>query len=832
MARIAFKALLLLAAFVTAEASVRAEPNGTSKPMLVPPKLKPGAHAHPPYPANADGRPARVLLQLTIDPEGRVTEATVLSSDRDREAAQVFEDPAVDYCESLSFEPATRDGAPISARVRFEVFFDPPDLPAQAHGIAEEPHEHPVPEDSEPEDGETELLTGFSATAIASPLDRSASAMDLSGEELRLRPYLSTGDLLNAAPGVFSIQHAGGGKANQYFLRGFDADHGTDLAFYVDGVPINWVSHGHGQGYTDLHFVIPELIERLELRKGPYYSEYGDFSTAGTINIVLGADKPSSSFTFLGGMHRTFRGLAIVSPKLDKAKPLFAIDVLASDGPFDNPENLLRFNMFAKTSLELRDGMRFAITGSAYGSDWNASGQIPLREVLAGSLDRFGSIDPNEGGESQRYSLYATLSAPSKAGAFGRHSVAGQGLQLVSWVTHARFALYSNFTFFARDPVNGDMIRQGDLRTTFGTRAAYGFVHRFDELTLKTRVGANFRVDLIENTLSDAPERVIVDTRVDTKINEGSLGFFGEEELAWKWFRIIAGLRVDLFGFDVSDRLQEPDSEVSGREGDAIVSPKASFITQPVEPLQLYVNFGRGFHSNDARAVVGELDSVTPLAPALGWELGARVIAWDRLELSTAVFWLDLDSEVVWVGDEGTTEASGATRRFGVEAQLRAELLRWLLADFDASWVRAEFVDEPANANAVPLAPELLISAGLTALHSRTGLSGRLGLFYLADRAATEDRFLTAEGFLRLDLSFGWENERIALNAQVLNLLNSEWRQAQFATTGRLPEETSPQDCPAGTRPISEGGSFVGCEDLHFTPGWPIHLQVSATVKF
>lgn len=828
MMRTSLKALILLAAWMTAEGVVRAEPAEPPAEMtLAPPSLEAEAHAHPPYPSDADGQPARVLMQLTIDAEGRVTEATVLATDRDAEAGAKFERPAIDYCESLSFNPATRDGEPISARIRFEVFFDPPGVSPQPHASADEEHAHPVSADTD-----SDHAPAFGATAIASPLAQSASAMDISGKEMRLRPYLSTGDLLNAAPGVFSIQHAGGGKANQYFLRGFDADHGTDIAFYVDGVPINWVSHGHGQGYTDLHFVIPELIERLELRKGPYYAEYGDFSTAGTINLVLGADKPSSSFTLLGGTQRTFRGLAIVSPKLDKVKPLFAVDVLGSDGPFDKPEDLVRFNLFAKTSFELEGGKRLAITGSAYGADWEASGQIPLREVEAGRLDRFGSIDPNEGGASERYGLYVNFAAPAKRGALGKRSITAEGLQLLSWVTRSQFELYSNFTFFANDPINGDMIRQGDTRTAFGTRAGYGFVHRFDELLLKTRLGGNFRMDLIDNTLQHAPARQVLDTSVDAAIREASLGIFAEEELSWKWFRLIGGLRVDWFDFNVDDQLQASGEDGSGGRSASIVSPKASVILQPVEPLELYVNFGRGFHSNDARGVVRQIDPVTPLAAALGWELGARVLAWDRLELSAAVFWLDLDSEVVWIGDEGTTEASGASRRFGVETQFRVELLRWLLADAQLSWVRAELRDEPASANAIPLAPDLLLSAGLTALDERTGLSGRIGVIYLDDRPATEDRFLTAEGFFRVDLSFGWENERVGFTAQVLNLLNSSWRQAQFATTGRLPGEDGPSDCPTGTRPISEEGNFVGCEDLHFTPGWPIHVQASVTVKF
>ncbi|MGD8609072.1 MAG: TonB-dependent receptor [Myxococcales bacterium] len=827
-----------LVSFGSARAQVEEEDKKTfsSAPLVEAPSLRADAHVHPPYPTEADGRPARVLLQITIDTEGHTEDAKVLSVDRDGAEAALFSDLALQYIRSLAFEPATRDGVPVPASIRFEVRFDPPN---HAHV---EPSQAPEPSNVQQAEPRTQTIRttqqepAFSATAVVAPSDISASSIDLTGQEIRLRPYISTGDLLNAAPGFYAIQHAGGGKANQYFLRGFDGDHGTDIAFFVDGVPVNWVSHGHGQGYADLHFIIPELVQRMEVRKGPYYGEYGDFATAGTVNLVLESQKPTSSLSLGGGTYRTFRGLGIVSPELDAVKPLIAVEVFGTDGPFENPENLLRANVFARTTFDLRGDSKLALTGTAYVNRWNASGQIPLREVEVGNLDRFGSIDPNEGGQSQRYSLYLNLDSPAKPGAQGARSIGGEGLDLVAWIIHSRFALYSNFTFFANDPVNGDMIRQGDERTATGLRVKYGFTHRFDRVTLKSRMGANFRFDAVDNTLQDAPAREITTTRVDAQIGEGNIGVFGEEELGWKWLRLLGGLRFDYFLFDVTDRLEDRNTlgtKSSGETGQSILLPKATLIVQPVEPLELFVNFGRGFHSNDARGVVLGVDPVTPLAAALGWEVGARVLAWNRLQLSTVFFWLDLNSEVVWVGDEGTTEPSGKTRRMGVETQFRLELLPWLLADLDVTWVRAEFVNNPGNANAIALAPELLVSGGLTALDSRTGLSGRLGVFYIADRPATEDRFLTAEGFVRVDASFGWENRRFRLQLQVLNLLNTAWRQAQFATTGRLPGEDSPADCSSGTRPVvNPDGSFVGCEDIHFTPGWPIHVQALATVKF
>ena len=323
--RIVVRVALALAACVAVQAPVRAQPPETTDgPVLLPPVREPGPHGHPPYPENADGEPARVRLHLVIDAEGTVTEATVLSTDRNDASKERFEALAVEYAKGLRFTPATRDGEPVAARIGFDVLFNAevkPDHPHPAQ-TGETPHLHtprlpapgtevqtgPTPPSPQPDE-----RSSFSATAVVPAPDVSASSIELTGEELRLRPYLSTGDLLNAVPGFYSIQHAGGGKANQYFLRGFDGDHGTDIAFYVDGVPINMVTHGHGQGYTDLHFVIPELIDRIEVSKGPYFAEYGDFSTAGTVNVVLDTEQPKSSVSLLGGTYSTSRGVAIAT---------------------------------------------------------------------------------------------------------------------------------------------------------------------------------------------------------------------------------------------------------------------------------------------------------------------------------------------------------------------------------------------------------------------------------------------------------------------------------------------------------------------------------------
>jgi outer membrane receptor protein involved in Fe transport len=654
-----------------------------------------------------------------------------------------------------------------------------------------------------------------------------ASSLTVRDRDLLLRPHPRPADILHVTPGLFVVQHAGGGKANQYFLRGFDADHGSDVALFVDGVPVNMVSHGHGQGYADLHWLIPEVVERVEVYKGPYFAEYGDFATAGAINLVTRRSFELSQVSLGGGMFNTYRGLVVASPHLEGWRPFIAAEVYGTDGPFENGEDLKRFNLFGRVTREIDTRSSFSLTLTSYGGGWNASGQVPLREVEAARLDRFGSIDPTEGGNSQRHSVYATYRAlPADDSEF----------LLTAYLAHYRLALFSNFTFFSRDPVNGDMIEQNDVRTLMGLRSSYRFLRRAGGIAFDTTFGAQLRNDLISNALHYNHERERLSTIVDADVREGSLAVWGQEDVTWtRWLRSVVGLRADYFGFDVSDNLEDTSTtgtRTSGVRDAAFVSPKASLILSPLRELDFYLNFGMGFHSNDARGVVRGVDPVTPLTRAIGGEIGARTRLFDRLDLAAAFFVLDLESEIVWVGDEGVTEARGPTRRLGGEFELRLKILPWLFADGDVTVSRATFTENPGNANAVALAPTLVVSGGVSARHP-DGYFGRLGVFAIGDRPATEDRFLTAEGFWRVDATLGYRyKDLLELAVTGQNLFNVAWREAQFANVSRLPSETSPSSCPAGTRPVEDGGTFLGCEDVHFTPGAPINVQATATLFF
>ncbi len=645
----------------------------------------------------------------------------------------------------------------------------------------------------------------------------SASSFSVRDRDFMIRPHPRPADILQVVPGLYVNQHAGGGKANQYFLRGFDADHGTDLALSVDGVPVNMVSHGHGQGYADLNWIIPELVERVEVFKGPYFAQHGDFATAGAINMVTRSAAEQSSLTLSGGSFDTYRGLAIVAPQVDGWSPIIAAQISGTNGPFLNPERLERYSLFSKITHPLSEHVTFSLALTAYGSGWNASGQLPLREVTAGRLDRFGSIDPTDGGNSQRHSLVATLRALT--------SDDGE-INVTAYAVLYRLTIFSNFTFFSVDEVNGDQIEQHDDRFLAGAKASYRFIRKFGFLTFDTTFGTQLRVDDIHNSLRRTQGRRELSASVLADVREGSMGVYLQEEISFgRWARLILGARGDYFGFDVTDRLA---SENSGVRQASKISPKASLVVSAIPETDIYVNFGYGFHSNDARGITRATDRATPLARALGGEVGARTRLFDRVDLAASAFLLDLQSELVWVGDDGTTEGRGPTRRLGVEAEARVKILKWLTADFDVTWSKATYVENAGNGNAVALAPTLIIEGGLSARHP-LGPYGRVGVLHLADRPATEDSFLTAQGFTRVDAAIGFHHKRFDVAVGVQNLLNTQWREAQFANVSRLPGETS---CPAGTRASEEGGAFNGCEDLHFTPGAPINVEVTATVYF
>jgi hypothetical protein len=655
----------------------------------------------------------------------------------------------------------------------------------------------PPPPDLEPTDIEEIVVVG-------EPPITAASALTTSGTELNMRPLTRPGDVAEVMPGLFAVQHAGGGKANQYFVRGFDADHGTDVAIDIDGVPVNLLSHAHGQGYADMHWLVPELVSSVDVRKGPYEVFDGDLATAGAIDIHLIDEVKESRATATYGVWNTARGLVIGGVNKGSTHAVVAGEAYTTDGPFLNPEDLVRFNGYTKVTFEPSPALRLSVGGTAYGSGWTGSGQVPLREVEAGDLDRFGTEDRTEGGQSTRRNLYAKAElVPGD----------GQSVVATAWTSAYRLNLFSNFTFFADDPVNGDQIEQEDERTLSGFDAFWRDVEHTGPVTFGTRIGIQGREDRIDARLFHDQRRERLDTRVDAHVDEGSLATYLREEVSFHdWIRLAGGARLDHYTFAVDDRLDLPgDGTVSSGVRDAsLVSPKVNLVVSPEKHFDVFANFGRGFHSNDARGVVLSDNAVDPLTVATGYELGAR-LHHDLGQLAVAAWGLDLDAETVWVGDAGTTELRGPTHRQGLDVSLRAHPLEWLYGDLDTTFSQSTYVTNAGNGDAVALAPPFTIAGGIGVDHP-SGIGAGARVRHLSERPATEDGSLTAEGWTVMDADARYRWRFAEVGMQVDNVLGAEWKEVQFANESRLADEPAP------------------VEDIHFTPGWPRTVLASLTV--
>ncbi len=650
-----------------------------------------------------------------------------------------------------------------------------------------------------------------------------ASSETVRARDYELRPRATTQEILNNLPGLVASQHAGGGKAMQYFLRGFDNDHGTDIALFVDGVPVNMVSHAHGQGYADLNFLIPEVVDRVEFSKGPYFAQWGDLANSGAVNFITKENAAENSLQALGGFFNTMRYTAVLSPKLGPVQTLLASEVYFSDGPFKNREHYSRYNLFGKFTWTPTPESKLSMWMSAHDGDWDASGQIPLREVSARRLNRFGSFDPGEGGQSDRQNMNLIYTYTPNA---------QESWFVQLYGSRYKLRLFSNFTFFTGDTERGDGINQDDSRIMYGGRIHYDRLWSLGALPTKSTIGFETRNDDADVGLFRQQRRRRFATTNKVNIQERSFsGYLQQEFFFNEWARLQLGVRGDLFFFDVNNRLPIIATKairIRGNAVDGIVNPKASLILSPFinkntlwRNTEFFLNFGMGYHSNDARDAVQRTS--TPLARSTGGELGIRTNLWERLDLAASLWLLDLNSELVFVGDEGVTEASGPTRRWGVDFEARYQILPWLFADADLTYADPRF--RTGTAHAIPLAPTFLINSGLTAQFTN-GFSGALRLRYLDDRPAIEDRSLTARGYLLLDLIMKYRWRNVEASLQVLNLTDSDWRQTQFATNSCVRREVGVDArCPIG-------GGGEGIPDINFVPGAPVNLRGGITVFF
>ena len=617
-------------------------------------------------------------------------------------------------------------------------------------------------------------------------------------KEYLLQPQGRPAQVLRLIPGFIAVEHSGGaGKADQYFLRGFDADHGTDVAFFADGMPINLRTHAHGQGYTDLNFIIPETIEGLDVYKGAYLPEYGDFATAGAVNFRTREVVKEGIVQAAGGQFDTQRYLLMYSPTRDKVRTLFAAEGYYTNGPFQNDNRYFRTNLFGKMTTNLTSRDVLSLTGTFQKSQWNASGEIPLRAVTDGTLDRFGAIDPSEGGTTSRgtarlnYHYDTTSNGQFFANAYGQYY---------------RLDLFTNFTFFLNDPVNGDGIQQSDRRVMYG--GDIGYKQKADLLGMPTvgTIGIQSRVDNIHARLGTQTKRTPTGTITDSDVLEGSYAPYVKAEIQpASWMRLAGGLRGETFTFDVRNRCATCTDRPAGRSSSGIVLPKMNLILGPWAATEFFANYGEGYHSNDARSAVGP--GASPLARARSYEVGIRSKPWgsDGLEFIATAWQLDLQSELVFAGDDGTTEIRGASRRRGVEVAARGQIWGPLYVNGSFTWTKAEF----RNGNAIPLAPELT-AYGAVLLKWPEGLTSQIQATYLGVRPLIEDRSVKSPAWINFDLSERYQlpiklpHGRMEAFLFIQNLFNTKWEQAIFAFTSQLRNET------------------ISAENaIHFVPGNP-----------
>ncbi|RYY20733.1 MAG: TonB-dependent receptor [Cytophagaceae bacterium] len=616
-------------------------------------------------------------------------------------------------------------------------------------------------------------------------------------------------------PGLFIAQHAGGGKAEQIFVRGFDADHGTDFAVSIDGLPVNMVSHAHGQGYADFHFVIPETVEQLKVYKGPYTARFGDFATAGAGEFTTKTSLGRSQVKLEVGRFDTRRALVLLD--LLGAHHLFskrpesayvAAEYNFTNAYFDNPQHFKRFNGLAKYTGQLTERTSLTLLGSHFTSSWDASGQVPDRAVREGLISRFGSLDPSEGGHTNRTNASVVLTTALPHAAVLRQQV---------YYTRYNFSLFSNFTFFKNDPTNGDEINQTDQRNLYGYTGTYDRDDHLGRLPLHTVLGLGTRLDAAALGLRHAAQRRLLDPVSVGRLREQNVNAYLDETLELTdRLTVNAALRADLFSFQF--RGQRADSvagfgPLTGRVVRGRVSPKLNFYYQLSPAVQLFVRSGLGFHSNDARGVVQGTGSFHALPRAAGAEVGSTCKPVPSLVVNAALWTLHLQDELVYSGDEGTTESAGPTQRFGVDVSGRYQVTARLFLDADVNYSHGRLVDAPAGANYIPLAPTFTSIGGLTLKNPR-GLSASLRYRHIDSRPAQEDNAIRARGYFLLDAVASYTQPRFQLGASAENLLNVEWNEAQFATDSRL------------------RGEAAAVNELNFTPGTPFFVKLNASVFF
>ena len=646
-----------------------------------------------------------------------------------------------------------------------------------------------------------EKTMALSEVVISSKIDALNLITDIDSE---VKPVSSSQDFLRQVPGIVIGQHAGGGKAEQIFLRGFDIDHGTDINITVDGMPVNMVSHAHGQGYADMHFVIPETMDKVKWGKGTYYADKGNFTTAGYVDFRTKDKLENSEVKLEIGDYSTHRILGLLNVLSEQNKHAYiAAEQLYTDGAFDSPQNFNRINLMGKYVSRLSPRDKISLSASTFRSRWDASGQIPQRAVNDGIISRFGAIDDTEGGNTGRVNAVLTYD-----------KIVDDKSSIKTSVYYSKydFELYSNFTFFLDDPVNGDQIKQKEERDIYGINSKY--THSFSNpmFSGEWHGGLDLRHDeSIGNELSHTSDRKSTLEQIQLgDINETNFGSYLDLSINRGKLTLSPGIRFDYFKFIYNDGLQQIYQTQSKQK--TTISPKFNAQYNFADNLQLYLKSGKGFHSNDTRVIM-EQTSKHILPSAYGFDMGFIWKPFSKTLINTAYWYLFMEQEFVYVGDAGVVEPGGETKRQGIDVSIRHQFTDWLYWNFDMNYAYARSIEEAKGADYIPLAPDLVMRSALNIVHP-SGLYGSLDVRHINNRPANEDNSIVAKGYTVVDMNAGYKFGKLDLGFQVLNLFDTEWNETQFATESRLQNEAEP------------------VEEIHFIPGTPFFFKGIISYRF
>ena len=666
--------------------------------------------------------------------------------------------------------------------------------------------------------GETAELSVVEVRAKAENLEGIAAAGSqgvVSSQRLATVPILRPGEALEMVPGLIVTQHAGDGKANQYFLRGFNLDHGTDFATYVGGVPVNMPTHAHGQGYSDLNFLIPELVDRISYRKGPYYAEEGDFSSAGAAHIDYFRKIDGTLAQVTLGQHGYARSLLAGSPVVGNGNLLYGLELFHNDGPWQAAENYRKLNGLLRYSEGTRyDG--FSLTGMAYRGNWTSTDQVAKRAIDSGLVSRYGTLDSTTGGETYRYSL---------SGEWAKRGDNSQSKANVWWL-RSGLDLWSNFQYCLNDfAANGncdmgDQFKQGERRQVGGFAASHTLYDRWSNFDVSNAFGVQGRMDRLRPVgLYNTSQRNTWNTVREDNVAQRSLALWAQNELRWtSWLRSISGLRGDAYDFTVDSNL----SANSGKASDQMLTPKFSLVFGPWQKTELYFNYGHGFHSNDARGTTITQDPgsgnpvgrVKPLVRTKGSEIGLRTEIVQGWQSTVALWQLEEASELLFVGDAGTTEASRPSRRYGVEWTNLYVPTDWLAIDADLAVSHARFRDSDVAGNYIPGAVSCTVNLGLT-LDQLGPWFGTLRFRYFGPRHLIEDNSVRSSGSALTNLRLGYKfDKRTQVAMDVYNLFDRKVNDIEYWYESQLSNETFPQ------------------ADRHIHPSEPRTLRLTISHRF